>query len=125
MTIISKPTGLDTTGKLLYEILRELDQLTKITSKISSVPVAGGILKLYLITTTDGVLDENTNIVTGTETFALPADCDISSALNKPMLVLNPGRVNYTLSGVSGAAFITFDEAPILGDVPEVYYSVI
>lgn len=125
MTIISKPTGLDTQGKILYEILRALDRLSSITSKISGSVINGGSLKLFLITTTDGVLDENTNVVTGTTTFALPADCDISSALNKPMIVLNPGRVNYTLSGVNGAAFITFGEAPILGDVPEVYYSVI
>lgn len=125
MTIISKPTGLDTTGKLLYEILRQLDQLTKVTSKITGGAIAGGSLKLFLISSTDGVLDEQTNIVTGTTTFALPADCDISNALTKPMIVLNPGRVGYTLSGVNGAAFITFVEAPILGDVPEVYYSVI
>jgi len=125
MAIISKPTGLDTTGKLLYEILKQLDQLAKVTSKITGGTIAGGSLKLFLISSTDGVLDEETNIVAGTTIFALPVDCDISNTLTKPMIVLNPGRVGYTLSGVNGAAFITFAEAPILGDVPEVYYSVI
>ena len=123
MTIISKPTGLDTQGKLLYEILRMLDKLTKVT--YTTAASLGGTLKLFLVTTANGVLDENTNIVTGTKTFALPVDCCITDPINKPMIVLNPGRVNYTLSGVNGAAFITFGEAPILGDIPEVYYSVI
>lgn len=122
MAIISKPTGLDNTGKILYEILRELDRMEKVL--FTTQAGQGGTLKLFYITP-DGVLDEETNIVTGTDTFALPTDCDISDPINKPMFVLNPGRVNYTLSGVNGAAFITFSEPPIAGDVPEVYYSVI
>jgi len=97
---------------------------TEIGSGSGSTSVTSG-LKLFYITTTDGVLDTSTNVVTGTSTFALPTDCDITSPLNKPMIVLNPGRVNYTISGTNGAAFITFSEAPIAGDVPEVYYTVI
>lgn len=123
MAIMSNPTGLDNTGKILYEILRELDRMEKVLFTTQSSQ--GGTLKLFLIETTDGVLDEETNIVTGTDTFALPVNCDITDPVNKPMIVLNPGRVNYTLSGVNGAAFITFTEPPIAGDVPEVYYSVI
>lgn len=34
MAIISKPTGLSTEEKLLYEILRQLDQLTKIMGQV-------------------------------------------------------------------------------------------
>lgn len=122
MAIISKPTGLDTQGKLLYEILRQLDRMKGI---VSQGQTTGGSLKLFLVTTADGVLDEETNVVSGTTVFALPADCDITDPINKPMIVLNPGRVNYTLFGTNGAAFISFGEAPLAGDVPEIYYSVI
>lgn len=34
MAILSKPTNLSTEGNLLYEILKKLDELVKVTNKI-------------------------------------------------------------------------------------------
>lgn len=118
--VASRQVGWDQQTILLYEIEKRIDMLIKVLS--SSISSLSG-WRYYAITTADGVLDENTNIVTGTTQFALPADCDISDATNKPMIVFRSPGVTYSLSGTNGAAFITFSEAPILGDIIDIFYT--